>query len=182
MPSTSTRRRPAVRPDTRRPPGRRPAAAPAEPQRPLTAPFAAFFGVLVAAEDVYLAWLLAQVGTGWHRYLAVPVLLAVWAGVGAVLVLRAGSRGSLVLAGAAVPPLLAILGLAVVLGMLGEGGAMWSALLLLVGPVGCLILTLGRPVRTWTRPQRTARSRGANRSRGAVGIRGAVRARAGRAR
>jgi hypothetical protein len=176
-----------VRPDTRRPSGRG-SAAPAEPQRPLTAPFAALFGVLVAAEDLYLAWLLAQVGTGWHRYLAVPVLLAVWAGVGAVLVLRAGRRGSLVLAGAAVPPLLAILGLAAVLGMLGDGGAMWSALLLLVGPAGCLTLSLGRPVRTWTRRQRAARSpgagrfQGANRSRRAVGGRGAVRARAGRAR
>jgi hypothetical protein len=144
--------------------------------------------VLVAAEDLYLAWLLAQVGTGWHRYVAVPAVLAVWAGTGAVLVLRARSRGSLVLAGAAVAPLVAILGLAVLLGMLGDARAMGSALLLLVGPVGCLTLSLGRPVRTWTRRPGPARPRGANRSRGArpsrgaVGGRGAVRARAGRAR
>jgi hypothetical protein len=46
-------------------------------------------------------------------------------------------------------PLLGLLGLAVLFGALGGGSALWAAVLLLVGPVGCLVLTLRRAVRTW---------------------------------
>jgi hypothetical protein len=131
--------------------------APVVPERPLLAPFAALFGLLVAAEDLYLAWLLYEPDPGWEWYLAVPVLLAGWAAAGAVLVFSGRGRGALVLAGAAVLPLLGILVLAVVLGLLGGGRAMWSSLLLLAGPVGCLSLSLRRPVREWTRAGGSAR-------------------------
>jgi hypothetical protein len=161
MPSSSTRSRAGsrapVRRAARRPLGRGSAAAPVDPARPLLAPFAAVFGLLVAAEELYLTWLLREPDRGWDRYLAVPVLLAGWAVAGAVLVFRGRHRGALVLAAAAVPPLLGILGLAVFFALLGGGSALWSALLLLVGPVGCLALSLRRPVREWTRPAGRAR-------------------------
>jgi hypothetical protein len=55
-------------------------------------------------------------------------------------------------------PFAALFGLlAVFFALLGGGSAMWSALLLLVGPVGCLALSLRRPVREWTRPAGRAR-------------------------
>jgi hypothetical protein len=127
------------------------------PERPLLAPIAALFGLLVAAEDLYLTWLLWEPDPRWAWYLAVPVLLAGWAAAGAVLVFRGRGRGALVLAGAAVLPLVGILVLTVVFGLLGGGTAMWSSLLLLVGPVGCLALSLRRPVREWTRAAGSAR-------------------------
>jgi hypothetical protein len=34
---------------------------------------------------------------------------------------------------------------------------MWWAVLLLVGPIGCLAMTLRRPIREWTRPARATR-------------------------
>jgi hypothetical protein len=123
MPSSSTRsragaRQPATPPRAaRRRPGRNVPAPPAVPRRPLQAPFAAAFGLLVATEDLFLTWLLAHSDPGWHWYLPAPVLLAAWAAGGAVLVVRGRGRGALVLAGAAVLPLLGILALAVVLGL-----------------------------------------------------------------
>ena len=161
MPSSSARARAGsrapARPAPRRPLGRGFAPAPAVPERPLPAPFAALFGLLVAAEDLYLTWLLWEPDRRWPWYLAVPVLLAGWAVAGAVLVFRGRGGGAVVLAGAAVCPLLGMLVLTVVLGVLGGGTAMWSSLLLLVGPVGCLSLSLRRPVRLWTRAGGSAR-------------------------
>jgi hypothetical protein len=123
-------------------------------ERPLLAPFAAAFGVLVAAEDIYLGYLLWEPDRGWHWYVLVPVLLAVWAVVGAAMVWLGRGRGWLVLALAARLPLLAMVGLVVLFGVLGGGQAMWWAVLLLVGPIGCLAMTLRRPIREWTRPAR----------------------------
>ena len=157
MPSPSARARSAARPAPRRSLGRGFAAAPAEPARPLLVPFAAVFGLLVAGEDLYLTWVLWEPDPGWNWYLAVPVLLAGWAVTGVVLVVRGRGRGAVVLAAAAVPSLLGILGLVVFFALLGGGGAAWSAVLLLVGPVGCLALSLRRPVRDWTRPGGPAR-------------------------
>jgi hypothetical protein len=157
MTSPSARARAAARPAPRRPLGRGFAATPAQPARPLLVPFAALLGLLVAAEDLYLAWLLWQPDPGWNWYLAVPVLLAGWAVAGVVLVVRGRGRGAVVLAAAAVPPLLGLLGLAVFFALLSGGGATWSAVLLLVGPVGCLALSLRRSVREWTRPDGPAR-------------------------
>lgn len=114
-------------------------------------PFAAAFGLLVAAEDGYLAWLLW--GTrAW--YVVVAIVLGVVAVAGAVLTLLGRARGWLVLALASVVPLLAFLVLVLVLGALGTGHDTALAVLLLVGPVGCLILALQRPVREWTTPAR----------------------------
>jgi hypothetical protein len=107
-------------------------------------PFAAVFGVLVVVEDAYFVWLL---DFGW--YLVVPLVLAVAAGAGAVLVWQGRRGGWALLAAAAALPLLGLLALAVLFGFVGGGSAFWSALLLLVGPVGCLALALQRPVRTW---------------------------------
>ncbi|MGY1689634.1 hypothetical protein [Geodermatophilus sp. SYSU D01105] len=158
MASSSSRSRAAVRRSPRpapRPAPVRTSAAPVE--RPLLAPFAAVFGVLVAAEDVYLSYLLWAPDRGWHWYVLAPLVLAVWAVAGAVAVWLGRRRGWLVLAGAAVPPLLALIGLVVVFGLLGGGSAMWWAVLLLAGPIGCLALTLRRPIREWTRPGRATR-------------------------
>ncbi|MGY5882140.1 hypothetical protein [Modestobacter lacusdianchii] len=163
MPSTSSRRRgPAAsqhRP--RRPIGRGFATAPPAPVRPVQAPFAAVFGLLVAAEDAYLGWLLWDADPGWGWYLALPSVLTAAALTGAVLVHRGralGRRvsGSAVLAVACVLPLVGLLGLALFFAALGGGQAAWWALLLLVGPVGGLVLALQRPVRQWSaaRPTR----------------------------
>jgi hypothetical protein len=75
-------------------------------------------------------------------------------------------RGWLVLAAAAVLPLLGLVGLAVLFAVLGGGTALWSALLLLAGPVGCLAFTLRRPVRDWCAPRRGTRSPGGRRAGG----------------
>jgi hypothetical protein len=160
MPSSSTRRSPRAAP-----PARRSAAATGE--RPLAVPFAAAFGLLVAAEDVYLAWLLWQPDYGLEWFVSVGLLLALAAVAGAVLVLLGRARGWLLLAAASVLPLLALLALAVLFGVLGGGSAMWWAVLLLVGPLGCLALTLRRSVRTWCGPAR--RSPGGPRPAGRSG-------------
>lgn len=139
--------------------GRGLVTAPATRRRPVQAPFAALFGGLVAAEDLYLAWLVRDLGAGRPWLLGLPVLLAGWALAGAVLVVRGRGRGAAVLATAAVLPLLGMLGLGVFFALLGGGTALWSVVLLLVGPVGCLALSLRRPVREWSRPAGSARRR-----------------------
>jgi len=126
-------------------------------------PFAGIFGLLVAAEEAYFVWLLSF---GW--YLVVPLVLAV-ATVTAVLLVWWGRRGGWVLlAASGVLPLLGVLALALLFAYLGGGLAFWSALLLLVGPVGCLALALQRPVRRWggsgTRTPSTGGRRAAARS------------------
>ena len=124
-------------------------------------PFAAAFGVLVAAEDGYLAWLLW--GTrAW--FVVAAVVLGVAAITGAVLTVLGRARGWLVLALASVVPLLALLLLVLLFGALGTGHDTALALLLLVGPVGCLILALQRPVREWTTPAAAGSPRRGNRS------------------
>jgi hypothetical protein len=61
-----------------------------------------------------------------------------------------------------VVPLLALLLLVLVLGALGTGHDTALALLLLIGPVGCLILATRRPVREWTTPARARSPRRGN--------------------
>jgi hypothetical protein len=161
MPSTSSRARVAARRSPRPAPPVRPTTPPPS-GRPLEAPFAAAFGVLVAAEHLYLGWLLLDPeALGW--YAAVPAVLAVLAAAGAVLVLLGRGRGWVPLTVASALLLLGLLGLVVLFGALGGGAALWQALLLLLGPIGCLALTLRRPVRAWTSPRTT---RGRRRSAG----------------
>ncbi|WP_369137735.1 hypothetical protein [Modestobacter versicolor] len=154
-----------------RTPGRGFGTAPAAPVRPVAAPFAAVFGLLVAAEDGYLGWLLWDADPGWGWYLLLPAVGVVLALTGAALVLRGralGGRlsGSAVLAVACLLPLLGLLGLAALFALLGAGEEVWWTVLLLVGPVGGLVVALQRPVRGWTRPQRPRRlGRGAARAR-----------------
>jgi O-antigen/teichoic acid export membrane protein len=128
--------------------------------------FAAVFGLLVAAEDLYLAWLLRTPETGWDWLAIVPVLLAVAAAAGAVLVFLGRGRSWLLLAVAAVLPLAGMLVLAVLFAVLGGGPAFWSAVLLLVGPVVALVLALRRPVREWTRSVTANRPPGGRRTAG----------------
>jgi hypothetical protein len=159
MASSSSRSRAATRRSPR--PAPRPvaggAAVAAPLQRPLLAPFAAVFGVLVAAEDVFLGYLLWEPSRGWHWYVVGAAVLAGWAVVGAAMVWLGRGRGWLVLTGASVLPLLLLVGLVVLFGVLGGGTAMWWAVLLLVGPIGCLALAVRRPIREWTRPARATR-------------------------
>jgi hypothetical protein len=147
-----------------RPLGRGSTAAHTAPVRPVAAPFAAVFGLLVAAEDGYLGWLLWDADPGWGWYLLLPAVLAAGALTGAVLVVRGRSlgrlSGSAVLAVCCLLPLLGLLGLAGFFALLGGGAAVWWALLLLVGPIGGLALALQRPVRQWTRPARVGRRPG----------------------
>ncbi|MGY1772346.1 hypothetical protein [Blastococcus sp. SYSU D00813] len=122
----------------------------AAPQRPQSVPFAVVFAGLVAAEELYLGWLLWEPDPGLYWYVVLAAGLAGWSVLGAVLVWQGRRRAWLVLAAASVLPLLLLLGLALLFGALGDGRGVWWALLLLVGPLGCLVLAAGAPVREWT--------------------------------
>jgi hypothetical protein len=155
VPPSSTRRSPRVA---------RPPAPVIGSGRPTAVPFAAAFGLLVAAEDGYLAWLLW--GTS-AAYVVAALLLAAVAVAGAGLTFAGRGRGWLVLTLASVLPLLALLVLVLLVGVLGAGSYVALALLLLLGPIGCLVLALQRPVRAWTGPRRADRSAGGRRPRAA---------------
>ncbi len=161
MPSASSRPRTA--------PKRSPRAAgrvpPPEPERPSLVPFAVVFGLLVAAEVLYLGYLLWEPAPALDWYLVVPVVVAALAGTGSVLVLLGKPRSWLLLAGTALLVLLALLVLVFLLAAFGATAEMWSAVLLLVGPIGCLVLATRPPVRRWTGRSRTTRSPGGRRSR-----------------
>jgi hypothetical protein len=126
-------------------------------------PFAVVFGLLSAAEALYLAWLVGWPHPVLDWYLIVPVVLAVAAVAGAVMVLRGTTRGWLVSAVAAGLLVVAVLGVVLLLGALGAWRDMWTATLLLLGPLGSLVLSLRRPVRAWTAPGRASRSPGGRR-------------------
>jgi hypothetical protein len=159
MPSASRRSarsapvRQGVRPAVPHPLARGVAGRPEPRERPLTVPFAAAFAALVAAEELYLGWLLWEPDPGWHWYVLVAIALAAWTVTGAVLVWQGRRRAWLVLAAASTLPLLLLVGFAVLFGALGGGEAVWWALLMLAGPIGCLVLAAGRPVREWTAPR-----------------------------
>jgi hypothetical protein len=161
MPSSS-RSRAATRRSPRSAPRGRDAAEPAG-KRPLAATQAAVFGLLVAAVDVYLTWLLWTPEVGWDAYLLVPVLLGVLAVAAAVAVLLGVRRAWLLLAVAAALPLVGMLAVVVLFAALGGGSALWGAMALLIAPVGCLVLALRRPVREWTRRGRAGRPTGGRR-------------------
>ena len=156
MASSSSRSRAAARRSPRAAPRQQPPLLPAG--RPVLAPFAAVFGVLVAVEYLWLAWLLRdpEVATSWS--VAVPAVLAVLALAGAVLVVLGRARAWVLLAVVSVVLVLCLLGTAVLFGALGLGAVAGQALLLLAGPVGCLVLAVRRPVREWTRPARATRA------------------------
>jgi uncharacterized membrane protein len=161
MPSSSSRSRVPAR--------RSPRPAPRVPEppageRPLLVPIAAVFGVLVAAENAYLARLLWTPEVGWDWFMVVPILLALMALAGAVGILRGRRLGRPFLAVSAALSLLVLLALVVLFALLGGGRAMWAALLLLVGPLGALILALRRPVRGWSHDGRGSRSPGGRRT------------------
>ena len=162
MPSSSSRSRAATRRSPRPAPRGQFAATPAG-ERPLAATLAAVFGLLVAAVDGYLTWLIWTPDVGWDTYLLVPVLLAVLAVAAAVAVFLGLGRAWLFLAVASVMPLLGLLAVLVLFAALGGGAALWGALALLIAPVGCLVLALRREVRDWTRPRPAGRPAGGRR-------------------
>ena len=126
-------------------------------------PFAVVFGFLLAVEVLYLGWLVWEPEPAFDRFLVVPLLLAIGAVLGAVLVLQGRRWGWAVLAVAAVLALLVLAGLVLLLGALGGSGTMWAASLLLVGPLVTLVLALRRPVREWCGAGRARRSPGGRR-------------------
>jgi hypothetical protein len=134
--------------------------------RPLAVPFAAAFGLLVAAENGYLAWLLWEPSLGLEWFVAAPLALAVAALGGAALLLLGRRRAWVLLTVAGALLLLVLLFLAVLFGALGGGRALWWALLLLVGPVGCLSLAPRREVRDWRGHPGARRSPGGARRTG----------------
>jgi hypothetical protein len=148
MPSSS-RSRVAARRSPRSAPPARP-VAPVAMARPMEAPFAAAFGVLVAAEYLFLGWLLYEPGSLLDWYVVVPAVLAALTLAGTVLVVLGRGRGWLVLTACSVVLLLLLLALVLIFGALGGGAALGQGLLLLVGPVGCVALAVRRPVRAWT--------------------------------
>ena len=156
MASSSSRSRAAARRSPRAAPRQQPPPLPAG--RPVLAPFAAVFAVLVAVEYLWLAWLLRdpQVATSWA--VVVPAVLAVLALAGAALVVLGRARVWVLLAVVSVVLVLCLLGTAALFGALGLGAVAGQALLLLAGPVGCLVLAVRRPVREWTRPARATRA------------------------
>ena len=160
MASSSSRNRAATRRSPRAAPRPQP---PVAAGRPVLVPFTAVFAVLVAAEYLWLSWLLRDPELSAAWYVVVPVVLAVLALAGAVLVLLGRARVWVLLAVVSVVLALALLGTAVLFGALGLGTVVGQALLLLVGPVGCLLLAVRRPVREWTRPGRSTRARGQGR-------------------
>jgi hypothetical protein len=159
MASSSSRPRAATRRSPRPAPRGRDAAQPVG-ERPLAATLAAVFGLLVAAVDTYLTWLLWTPEVGWDNYLLVPVLLGVLAVVAAVAVFLGLRRAWLLLVVAAALPLVGMLAVVVLFAVLGGGAALWGAVALLIAPVGCLVLALRRPVREWTRRGRASRPTG----------------------
>jgi hypothetical protein len=156
MAPSSSRNRAAAR--------RSPRAAPRQQQpppgpagRPVLAPFAAVFGVLVAAEYLWLTWLLRDPAVGTPWFVAVPAVLAGLALAGTALVVLGRARAWLLLATVSVVLVLCLLGTAILFGALGLGAVVGQTLLLLVGPLGCLVLAVRRPVREWTRSARASR-------------------------
>ena len=139
---------------------------PAESGRPIAVTCAAVFGLLVAAEEVWLASLLRTPGDGWAWYLVVPVLLAILTVAASAAVFWRRPLGWLQLAVAAALPLLGMLALVVLFAFLGGGPAMWEAVPLLIGPLVALVLSLRRSVRQWTR--RGGRPPGGRRSPGSA--------------
>jgi hypothetical protein len=165
MPSSSSRSRAATR-RSPRPAPRGPVGATPPGERPLAATLAAVFGLLVAAVDGYLTWLLWTPEVGWDGYLLVPVLLGVLAVGAAAAVFLGLGRAWLLLAVAALLPLVGLLAVVVLFAALGGGSALWGALALLIAPVGCLVLALRREVRDWTRPRSEGRPAGGRRDPG----------------
>jgi hypothetical protein len=163
MPSSASRGRSTTRRSPR--PAPRRVVVPAA-GRPLVVPFAAFFGLLVAAEALYLAWLLWTPEIGWDRFMAVPLALAVLALGGAAMVFTGRARGWLVLTLAAALLLAGLAVMAAIFAALGGAEEAWSTVLLVVGPLGCLVLAPRRPVRQWTGVGRARRSPGGRRTAG----------------
>ena len=157
MASSSSRSRAAARRSPRAAP-RQEHLPPRPARRPVLAPFAAVFGVLVAAEYLWLAWLLRDPAVGTPWFVAVPAVLAVLALAGAALVVLGRGRAWLLLAAVSVVLVLCLLGTAVLFGALGLGAVVGQTLLLLVGPLGCLVLAVRRPVREWTASAGAARA------------------------
>jgi len=167
MPSSSSRSRVPVRRSPRPAPRGTNAVTPPR-ERPLAVPYAAVFGFLLAVEVLYLGWLVWEPEPAVDRFLVVPLMLAVSAALGSVLVLTGRRGGWAVLALAAVLALVVLLGLVFLLGALGGTGTMWAAALLLVGPLVTLVLALRRPVREWCGNGRARRSPGGRRGAGAA--------------
>jgi hypothetical protein len=128
-------------------------------------PLAAAFGGLLTAETLFLGALLWLPDPALDWFLVVPLVLAGATLTGVVLLLRRRFRSWLLLV---VPAVLVQAGLLATAGLLAAfsaWGEMWSAVLMMTGPVGCLVLALRRPVREWTDGERIRRSAEGRRGR-----------------
>jgi peptidoglycan/LPS O-acetylase OafA/YrhL len=138
-------------------------------RRPLAASFATAFGALLTAEVLFFGFLLVLPDPRPDRIALTTAVLVVAGAAGSLMVFQGRRGGWVLLVVAAVGTLAAVLVLALVLGALGLTGQMWAAVLLAVGPTGCLVLALQRSVREWAGRDRARRPAGGRRAAGRSG-------------
>jgi hypothetical protein len=118
-------------------------------QRPLAAVFAAVFGALLTAEVLFFGALLVLPDVRLDRVTVVIAVLALAGATGSLMVFQGRRGGWILLAVTAVGALAAVMMMVLVLAALGATAATWAAVLLTVGPLGCLVLAPQRSVRAW---------------------------------
>ena len=124
---------------------------------------AAFFGALLAAEVLFLGGVPLLSDAPLSRFTVVFLVLFVGAVAGSLMVVQGRRGGWIVLMIVASGGLAAVLILLLVLAALDVAGVAWAAVLLSVGPLGCLVLAPQRSVREWSRAGAARRSAGGRR-------------------
>jgi hypothetical protein len=131
--------------------------------RPLVVAIAAVFGALLAAEVLFLGGMPLLSDGRLNRFTVVFLALFVGAVAGSLMVVQGRRGGWIVLMIVAAGGLAAVLILVLVLAALDVAGVAWVAVLLSVGPLGCLVLAPQRSVREWSRAGAARRSAGGRR-------------------
>lgn len=133
-------------------------------QRPLAASFASAFGVLMTVEVLFFGGLLVVPEPRLDRVTVVIGVLVLAGAAASLLVFRGLRGGWILLVLAAVGGVAAVGVMVLVLGALGLTSQMWAAVLLAVGPLGCLVLAPQRSVRAWAGLEPTRRPAGGRRA------------------
>ena len=120
-----------------------------EDERPLAVAVAAAFGALLAAEVLFLSVVLLLPDFRLDRLTVVFLMVFLGAVGGSLMVIQGRRGGWILLVIVALGGLAAVLILVLVLAALDATGSAWAAVLLTVGPLGCLVLAPQRSVREW---------------------------------